>query len=124
MSKHPCLSCGACCAYYRVSFYSSEISSDRLRVPEQMVVSINADESVMKGTDKVEDTRCIALSGLVGTDARCSIYKNRPSPCRRFQASFEYGAKEPRCDEARKIHGLAALTLRDYDAFRNREIKA
>lgn len=74
----------------------------------------------MKGTDTLQDPRCTALSGTLGKDALCSIYENRPSACRKFEASYEYGEKKPRCDEARAIHGLPPLTLQDYDAFRNR----
>lgn len=74
----------------------------------------------MKGTDTLQDPRCTALSGTLGKDAHCSIYENRPSACRKFEASYEYGVKESRCDEARAIHGLPPLTHQDYDAFRNR----
>lgn len=116
---HPCLQCGACCAYYRVSFDSTEISAGSLEVPANFALALTADESVMKGTHVLENTRCIALKGKVGEDANCSIYQNRPSPCRKFEASFSYGVKEPRCDEARAAHALPPLTLRDYDGIRN-----
>ena len=77
----------------------------------------------MKGTHQVEKMRCAALVGEVAKRASCGIYPNRPSPCRLFDASYEYGVKEPRCDEARAAHGLPPLTLSDYDAYRNQAIK-
>jgi Fe-S-cluster containining protein len=117
---HPCLTCGACCAYFRVSFHPSENSSESLEVPISLSVSVDAETSVMKGTDTLQNTRCVALSGTVGKNGSCSIYENRPSPCRKFEASYERGVKEPRCDEARKAYQLAPLTLQDYDGIRNK----
>ena len=116
---HPCLSCGACCAYFRVSFYSTEISPDSLHVPKELTVTIDVHESIMTGTDAIQSPRCVALAGTVGKDGSCRIYENRPSPCRKFEASYAYGVKEPRCDEARAAHGMRALTLQDYDGYRN-----
>ena len=83
-----------------------------------MMVSVDSQVSVMKGTDRIQNTRCVALAGLVGKDANCSIYENRPSPCRKFEASYEHGVKEPLCDEARAAFNLAPLALPDYDGFR------
>jgi Fe-S-cluster containining protein len=120
LNTHPCLSCGACCAYYRVSFHPSETSPESFETPNAMVIPVHSEESVMMGTHTIQNTRCVALTGEVGKDAHCSIYENRPSPCRKFEASYSYGVKEPRCDEARVAHGLLPLTLRDYDGFRNR----
>jgi Fe-S-cluster containining protein len=120
-NAHPCLTCGACCSYYRVSFHPSEAHPDRFHVPVHFTAVVTTDESVMIGTDSLRDTRCIALSGQVGKDAHCSIYENRPSPCRKFEASYAYGVKEPRCDEARIQFGLRPLTLASYDVVRNQE---
>jgi Fe-S-cluster containining protein len=91
-------------------------------VPEILSLPVSAGMSVMKGTDTINNTRCEALSGQVGKNGSCSIYENRPTPCRKFESSFTYGVKEPRCDEARAAHGLAPLTLRDYDGVRNSQL--
>lgn len=85
-----------------------------------MVTPTGPDEYVMRGTDTPSAPRCVALNGQVGKDASCSIYENRPSPCRKFEASYTYGLKEPRCDEARATFGMPPLRLQDYDGFRNR----
>ena len=37
MSSNPCLSCGACCASFRVDFDCSELESEGGRVPGQVV---------------------------------------------------------------------------------------
>ena len=121
MTTHPCLTCGACCAFFRVSFYSTERDQDRLQVPRELTVQIDSKESVMEGTNQIQSPRCVALTGEVAKDAHCSIYENRPSPCRKFEASYTYGLKEPRCDEARAAFGMPPLRLQDYDGFRNRD---
>ncbi len=99
---------------------ASETSPESYQVPIDLLVPVHENEYAMKGTDSLNRTRCVALTGTVGSGASCTIYENRPSACRKFEASFEYGVKEPRCDEARAAHGLLPLTLRDYDAYRNR----
>jgi Fe-S-cluster containining protein len=90
-------------------------------VPVELTVAVDGAMSVMRGTDILQNTRCTALNGEVGLNGSCTIYENRPSPCRKFESSYAYGVKEPRCDEARATHGLAPLTLRDYDGVRNLE---
>lgn len=116
---HPCLRCGACCAIFRVSFESSEISPESLDVPAAFTIAGDPGSSLMKGTERDFRIRCVALSGQVGKNATCLIYERRPSPCRKFEASFAHGVREPRCDEARAGHRLPPLTLQDYDGVRN-----
>ncbi len=113
MVNHPCLSCGACCAYFRVSFHWSEILTVSHSVPEALTVKISPHQSAMLGTDQVRPV-CVALKGKVGQSTSCSIYENRPECCRSFAASFENGLENLRCDQARVGQGLAALTLQDW----------
>ncbi|MBU6153936.1 MAG: YkgJ family cysteine cluster protein [Bdellovibrionales bacterium] len=108
MSPHPCLSCGACCAYFRVSFYWAE------PVPDQFTEKLNTHRSFMIGTDSSVEPRCVALQGVVGKHVSCGIYGNRPSPCREFEASFESGVENTRCSAARKAKGLSPLTPGDW----------
>jgi len=113
MTTHPCLRCGACCASFRVAFHWSEaqpVNPDG--VPEALVESLRHHEVALR-TDAT--LRCVALRGKVGEAASCSIYAQRPSPCRTLRASWEDGTPEPQCDRAREKHGLAALTLADWD---------
>ena len=111
---HPCQECGACCATFRVSFYWGE------PVPEAFTERLNHFQSCMKGTKTLPKPRCIALQGTIGSEVSCSIYENRPTPCRSFEASFEGGEINERCDQARIQKGLSPLTKADWIAFRAR----
>ena len=116
---HPCQTCGACCASYRVSFHwreaeaNPEDESDR-SVPVEYTEDLDLNQRCMKGTNDKHKPKCISLMGRVGESAHCVIYNNRPGPCRRFSASFENGYQNVRCDEARAKHGLQALVKDDY----------
>ncbi len=68
----------------------------------------------MKGTERGLKVRCEQLNGKIGESVNCKIYDRRPSPCRSFEASYEHGVHNPRCDEARAKHGLRPLRLNDW----------
>lgn len=109
IAENPCLSCGACCACFRVSFYWGE--SDAAPggyVPAELTQAISPYRAAMQGTDQPEP-RCIALQGEVGTQVFCTIHPKRPSPCREFHASWENGALNEACDRARQKYQLAPL---------------
>ena len=117
MDQHPCLTCGACCNYFKVQFHRYECLSDDYLVPEKLTYPvINSDKLVMRGTNK-KDPRCIALQGIVGEKVACAIYEKRPSCCREFTASFEYGEMNIRCDEARVAKGMSPLTIKDWEKY-------
>lgn len=112
MSKpHPCLTCGACCSAYRVAMYWSE-PDDRgfdpalTRKLDPMRVEMRADHP--------DSLRCVALEGVIGVQAQCSIYALRPSPCRDLQAAWEDGTPSSQCERARIRHGLEPLTPADW----------
>lgn len=113
VSSHPCVRCGACCSFFRVIFAKDEIHPLSHHVPKDLTEKLNTDERIMIGTNQVK-IRCVALTGQIGQSVSCSIYENRPSCCRRFQASYENGVKNPNCDLARKSKGLKPLTPRDF----------
>jgi Fe-S-cluster containining protein len=108
--SNPCLTCGACCASYRASFYYREADDCTANgVPAELTEDLNQFRRVMKGTDQ-KSPRCIALRGEIGRRAHCGIYERRSSVCREFPASYADGVtREKRCDEARAVHGLAPL---------------
>ena len=114
--SHPCLSCGACCATFRVHFYwrEAEKKDHKNPVPIELVEETDPFLRTMKGTNEKHSRQCVALRGRIGKNAHCSIYSNRPSPCRAFEASYEAGRHNPRCDEARAHHGLKALRREDW----------
>ncbi|MEW5733758.1 MAG: YkgJ family cysteine cluster protein [Thermodesulfobacteriota bacterium] len=110
MSANPCLSCGACCAHFRASFYWAE-SDDATEngVPAELCDKLNDFFLVMKGTNQ-KDPWCTALLGIIGKSVCCSIYERRSTVCREFVPSFEHGERNPRCDAARNKWGLEPLT--------------
>ncbi len=108
-SPNPCLTCGACCAYYRASFYWGEgDDAPEGTVPVRMTEKLNDFRIYMKGTNGPQP-RCIALFGTIGAGVRCSIYDLRASVCRDFPYSWSNGIKNERCDAARRVWGLLPL---------------
>lgn len=112
--SNPCLTCGACCAHYRVSFYWEEASPQYGSVPEHLTEDVTEFIRCMKGTNQ-KLPRCIALTGEVGKTTHCTIYASRPSPCHEFGVHYlnhhivaEKGALE-RCNRARAAHNLPPI---------------
>ena len=104
-----CLTCGACCAAFRVSFYWAE--SDKAvadPVPADMTCHIAPLLCAMKGTHQPLP-RCTALQGDVGIGVRCIIYDRRPSVCREVTPPGQTGAPNLWCDRARSLWGLPPL---------------
>jgi uncharacterized protein len=112
--SHPCLTCGACCAFFRVSFHWSEADPTLGgRVPFELTEPLRTHERAMRGTSQAQP-RCIALDADIGRYSRCSIHDRRPSVCALVPASYEFGVASPQCDKARTAHGLPALTPADW----------
>ncbi|UCD80078.1 MAG: YkgJ family cysteine cluster protein [Desulfobacterales bacterium] len=119
MPHNPCLTCGACCAFYRASFYWTEAADATPGgVPAQMTEKLNDFRLAMKGTGG-SNPRCIALNGSIGQAVACSIYERRASVCREFEPSWRNNAANPRCDRARAAWGLAALKPESWVDPRN-----
>lgn len=112
---HPCLSCGACCARYRVSLHWSEAEPALGgQVPRELTVPLRSHELAMRGTAGGGEVRCVALDAEIGRRSRCSIHPVRPQACRDVAASWESGAPSRQCDDARAAFGLAPLTAADW----------
>lgn len=77
-------------------------------MPDDLVVQINPTRVAMIGTDQ-KPARCCSLEGEVGKGTRCTIYEQRSSPCREFEASWDQGVQNVDCDAARAAFGLPAL---------------
>lgn len=116
---HPCQTCGACCASYRVSFYwrEAEKADSDHPVPPKYWLEADPRVRILKGTEDKHHPKCVALKGRIGEFVTCEIYSNRPSPCRNFQASYETGVYNSRCDEARAKHGLKPITKQDFITY-------
>lgn len=106
---HPCFSCGACCAHYRVSFYWAEADDAGGTVPHHLTERLDMYRLIMAGTAH-KPVRCVALLGKVGEATQCTIYENRSSTCAEFPPSWENGEANPRCDSARAAWGLPPLS--------------
>ena len=105
----PCLSCGACCASFRVDFHVSDLASQPGGcVPVDLTVPVTASLMRMRGPDD-GPPRGVARVGEVGRQAHCSIYADRPGPCRDFAPSAALGIGDEGCARARRRHGLAPL---------------
>lgn len=105
--SNPCLNCGACCNYFRISFYHGECEGGFGGfVPQQLTNKLNEQFAVMKGSEC--GGRCIALEGEVGKNISCSIYSNRPTPCREFPVFID-GKINPLCNKARLKNNLKLL---------------
>lgn len=105
---NPCISCGACCAYFRVSFYWAESEEAGGVVPQVLTEQVTPFLSCMQGTHS-RSPRCVALEGEIGKAVSCSIYLNRPSPCHEFDQSGLNGVTNEACDRARARYGMPPL---------------
>lgn len=98
-----CQHCGACCASFRVSFYWTEAQGEHdpagLGVPVHLTQPVSPHLLCMQGTH-ARHPRCAALQGEVGQAVGCSVYAQRPSPCREVQPG------DAQCLKARSRHGL------------------
>ncbi len=77
-------------------------------MPDDLVAPISPSRVAMLGTD-CKPTRCIGLVGEVGKEVSCSLYHQRSSTCREFEASWVNGEANVDCDAARAAFGLAPL---------------
>lgn len=99
-SHGACLSCGACCMSFRVSFYWAEAEARGL--PAALTEQLGPFHACMAGTNAAHP-RCAALQGMAGGPVACSVYAQRPAPCREVQPG------DDKCERARSRHGLAPL---------------
>ena len=79
-------------------------------MPVELTVPVTARLYRMRGTDAAPP-RCAALEGVVGQEVRCTIYAQRPGPCRDFAPYAGFGIGDDACDAARRRHGLPPLSL-------------
>ena len=111
---NPCLACGACCAFFRASFYWAEAADATPDgVPVELTDEFPPHFRIMKGTDQ-KDPRCIALEGDIGRQVTCTIHPRRSTSCRDFAPAWENGIPNDRCDKARAAHGMQPLKAEDW----------
>lgn len=98
VNEQSCVTCGACCAYFRVSFYWAEGE----QMPQDMIEPLTAVYSCMQGTNQ-KNPRCVALDGELGKAVSCSIYEARSSSCKEVMPA------DTQCNKARAAHGFIPL---------------
>ena len=109
-TDNPCLTCGACCSYFRASFYWAEADDTSGGVvPAELTEQLNPYRLVMKGTNQA-NPRCIALQGNMSGRVNCPIYDKRSSVCREFLVAWENGQPNEKCDKARMAWGMPPLS--------------
>ena len=121
--ENPCLSCGACCAFFRVSFYWVE-TTDAAEgiIPAHLTEDLTPFVRAMKGSNQ-SNPRCIALDGKIGSSVCCSIYNQRPSTCHDFGLEFSDGLVTispedyERCTHARAHFSLPPVTVNTFRAI-------
>ncbi|HEY6095751.1 MAG TPA: YkgJ family cysteine cluster protein [Gallionellaceae bacterium] len=110
IDENLCQRCGACCSNFRVSFYHGELDDMPFGiVPAALTEKLNDTRACMKGTNQ-KQPRCIALSGTPGVHTACTIYAQRPTPCREFNAWDAHGQPIVDCQRLRAGLGLPELT--------------
>lgn len=109
-TQDACLTCGACCTYFRVSFYWAE----GLNMPEHYTEPVTPIYSCMKGTNQ-KKPRCIALQGVVGERVSCGMYEQRSSSCKEVQIA------DDQCNKARIAHKMIPFVQVDVDPAPNDE---
>ena len=109
MESNPCMTCGACCAFFRVSFYWAEADPATGGItPPEVTEPVSPTLVAMRGTHCAQP-HCSMLEGQVGNQVQCRIYDQRPSTCRAFEASWLHGKHHADCDRARAHYGLPPL---------------
>ena len=99
-AEFDCQQCGACCAYFRVSFYWAEADdAPGGTVPVHLTEPVGPLHRCMVGTG-VKPARCTMLQGQLGSEVTCGIYEQRSSTCRELMPGDE------KCLKARRHHGL------------------
>lgn len=110
------MTCGLCCSNFRVSFYHGEVEGMPYgHVPAEMVEKLNESRACMQGTNQ-KNPRCVALSGTLGVQVACTIYAQRPTPCREFEVWEADGSVNERCQALRQAAGLPLVQPRVSDA--------
>lgn len=109
VNPNSCMTCGACCASFRVSFYWGETDAASAGlVPAYLTEAVAPHYVAMLGTNQAKP-HCIALQGEVGRCVSCNIYLLRSSTCHEFTASWEHGEHNPTCDRARANYSLPPI---------------
>ncbi|TLD77063.1 YkgJ family cysteine cluster protein [Escherichia coli] len=107
-NPNPYMTCGACCAFFRVSFYWAEADDAGGNVPASLTEQISPLSSLY-ARHQSEKSPMSRSGHHPAENAYCSVYKNRPSICREFAMSGENGEINEACNRARAKYGLPEI---------------
>ncbi len=106
---NPCMTCGACCAYFRVSFYWAEADDAGGLVPSALTRTADPFPALHERHQSAPET----LRGLSGGyRRRRSLHYCKKLGLRRvaeFAMSGENGEENDACNRARARYGLPPL---------------
>ena len=97
------MTCGACCAFFRVSFYWAEATMLAVPIPARLTEQISPFHRCMSGTNQ-KNPRCIALAGTPGQNACCTIYENTIVHMQRFDHVCENGEVNEACQYVQELN--------------------
>jgi hypothetical protein len=90
-SSFDCNTCGACCVNLPSNRAEGFVAWVEIEPDDHILTRADLVKKLVHEIDGVPhlrlapDGRCAALRGAVGRDTKCSIYRERPSPCRKVQ---------------------------------------
>jgi Fe-S-cluster containining protein len=109
VSRYNCVQCGACCCNppaNRAEGFTDYIEVDEraplLKKPDLVRRMVVYAEDGTPHLRLHPDGRCLALRGRLGKHVQCTIYADRPLPCRKVEAGSAL------CQRYRAAHGLRA----------------
>jgi uncharacterized protein len=107
-STWDCQSCGACCRNLDsnlasgVRYWVEIAPTDRILARQDLVRKlVTHDRNRVPHLRMSHDGTCEALRGRIGGKVSCSVYHQRPSPCRRVMPG------DPTCLRSRAAQGIA-----------------
>jgi hypothetical protein len=106
-AEYDCRACGACCVNLPSNvaegfgFWVEIAAGDRILRRRALARLVVRDPDGVPHLRLAPDGRCAALRGAPGREVRCTIYADRPTPCRRVQPGDRL------CEQYRAEHGLA-----------------
>jgi Fe-S-cluster containining protein len=108
VEEYDCQSCGACCVQHGPHDGNAYVYLDREEARRMRSLALPVVEHALGlcclGAVSHEGAggkpACVAFAGQMGEACGCSIYEDRPSVCREFEAGG------PLCREAREQAGL------------------
>src|SRR5690606_937692 len=111
-----CVTCGVCCALTLIAPIEKERNEGLPEFWEIFPDDAPDEPPILRIMPRdAENGHCVNLDGEIGKKVGCSVYEDRPSACRDFEAGSD------RCREYRRMYGIEPqLSEEQAAAFRAR----